>query len=153
MASGFTPCSGSKLPLLLTPLTYIHVGKACFRKHAYCLVRKHNAEPGQGVKPRRARLEACICGVANLGNGITIALRLAPCSYTLQVTQRPQAIFRGALKRHYDSSTCRSGDHLGIVAARFWGAETLRFQWERVGAGSSHRRRRNRPETLRQKDH
>ncbi len=28
--------------------------KTCFRKHAYCLVRKHNAEPEQGAKPRRA---------------------------------------------------------------------------------------------------
>jgi len=24
--------------------------KACFREHAYCLMRKYNAEPGQGVK-------------------------------------------------------------------------------------------------------
>jgi len=44
--------------------------KACFRKHAYCLVRKHNAESGQGVRPRRARPEACICGITTPGNGI-----------------------------------------------------------------------------------
>jgi len=62
--------------------------KACFRKHAYCLVRKHNAESGQGVKPRRARPEASICCVSSLDKGITIMLRLAPYSYRLQITQR-----------------------------------------------------------------
>ena len=72
--------------------------KACFRKHADCLVRKHNAEPGQGAKPRRARPEACICGVTSLDNGITIALRLVPCNCMLQIAQRPQAITRGALQ-------------------------------------------------------
>ncbi len=50
--------------------------------------RKHNAESGLAVKPRRARSEACICCVANLENGVTILLRLTPCSYTLQITQR-----------------------------------------------------------------
>jgi len=51
-------------------------------------VKKRNAEPEQGTKPRRARSEACICCVANSGNGITITLWLAPCSYMLQIMQR-----------------------------------------------------------------
>jgi hypothetical protein len=62
------------------------------------LSKKCNAESEPGVKPRRARSEACICDVVSLDNGITIVLRLTPCSYRLQVTQRTQAINRGALK-------------------------------------------------------
>jgi len=34
------------------------------------MVNKHNAESELAEKPRRARPEACICSVANLGNGI-----------------------------------------------------------------------------------
>jgi len=50
--------------------------------------RKCNAESEPGVKPRRARPEACICRVVNLENGITILLRLTPCRDMLQLTQR-----------------------------------------------------------------
>jgi hypothetical protein len=52
------------------------------------LSKKRNAESGLVAKPGRARPEACICCVVSLENGITILLRLTPCSYTLQVTQR-----------------------------------------------------------------
>jgi len=66
------------------------------------LVRKHNAEPGrksgQGAKPRRASPETYSYVVATLDNGITIVLLAAPSSCMLQGSQRPQAIFRGALK-------------------------------------------------------
>ncbi len=40
--------------------------KASFRRHAGCTSRNGNAEPGLVCKPRRARPEAHICGVANL---------------------------------------------------------------------------------------
>jgi len=62
--------------------------KARFWSHAQCISKKCNAESELGVKPRRARPEACICRVVNLENGITILLRLTPCSYMLQVAQR-----------------------------------------------------------------
>jgi len=57
-------------------------------RNAYCLSRKTNAESGQGIKPRRARRQAQIAGVALLENGTTILLHRKPCHCTLVVTQR-----------------------------------------------------------------
>jgi len=56
------------------------------------LVRKRNAEPGQGSiyshEFRGGQPEACICCVSSLENEAVIMLRIAPCRYMLQVTQR-----------------------------------------------------------------
>jgi len=86
VTSGFAPCPGSRHVFESMP-ELINLG----------LVRKHNAEPGQRAKPRRAIPETCIYVVATLDNGITIVLRAAPSGCMLQGSQRPQAIFRGAL--------------------------------------------------------
>jgi hypothetical protein len=52
------------------------------------LLKSRNAECGPAGKPRRARPEAHICGVALLAKGDGHSLRSAPCICTLQVAQR-----------------------------------------------------------------
>ncbi len=112
---GCIATSHLRAPLLITCGLWLYAYfriKAGFRRNAYCLSRKTNAESGVGVKPRRARSEAPNYRVAALKNGTTILLRTTPCNCKPQITQRLQSINSGAL---YYSCNC-----LRISNNTFW---------------------------------
>ena len=65
------------------------------------LVKSYNAESESACKPRRARPEAHIYGVALLAKEPGHSLRSAPCSCTLQASQRCGIINQRLLKLWY----------------------------------------------------